>query len=382
MTWMAGRPAGLKKRRALFTKRRRPTRLRGGGSCRDGRERAQRPARPGLDTQAFDLTRFQPGQARHRNHRPHCRCRTRCGDSNTRTPCRPASICHALREHAVGAHAAGDDQRVEAGLLEGAQDLATSVSTIASCAAQAMSALRWGVSSCSRAACRTAVFRPEKLNSRPGRSSIGRGSFSGPGLPLAASFAELRPTRIRQAEQLGRLVEGLARGIVPGFAERGVAADPLHFDELGVAARHQQRHVRERRRLRLQQRREQMPFEVMDADRRLAPGVGEAPSERGAGQQCADQAGTGGVRHPVQLGRANAGLVQSGANERQQAPNVIPGRQFGNDAPEDAMQVDLAEKLVGQQPPIARSRTATALSSQEDSMARTRMDGIWVEKPG
>src|SRR5215469_6531700 len=42
----------------------------------------------------------------------------------------------------------------------------------------------------------------------------------------------------------------LARRIVAGLAERAVLPDPAHFDQLGVTARNEQRHVGERRRAR------------------------------------------------------------------------------------------------------------------------------------
>ncbi len=56
-----------------------------------------------------------------------------------------------------------------------------------------MSARRCASSGCERTASDTAVFSPEKLNSYPARSSIGRGNGQAPALPAAASSASCGP---------------------------------------------------------------------------------------------------------------------------------------------------------------------------------------------
>jgi hypothetical protein len=55
---------------------------------------------------------------------------------------------------------------------------------------------------------------------------------------------ELRAAGIREPEQLGALVEGLAGGIVAGLAEQAVIAECERLDEHGVSAGDQQRQVR------------------------------------------------------------------------------------------------------------------------------------------
>ena len=76
-----------------------------------------------------------------------------------------------------------------------------------------------------------------------------------------------RPTGKTQAQQLGRLVEGLAQRIVDGGAEPLVAADAVHDQELGVAARDQQQQIG-----RVQAFREadgqRVGFQVIDRDQR------------------------------------------------------------------------------------------------------------------
>ena len=117
-----------------------------------------------------------------------------------------------------------------------------------------------------------------------------------PRQPVAAGharFGELRQRRaagIAQAEELGGLVEGLARGVVLRLAEQRVAADAVDPHELGVAAGDQQRDERKGGRLGRQQGRQQVAFEVVDADRRDAQRRRQAVGEGGADQQGAGQA--------------------------------------------------------------------------------------------
>ena len=59
----------------------------------------------------------------------------------------------------------------------------------------------------------------------------------------------------------------------------------------------------------LQQRRQQMPLEVMDADRPEHPGIRET-RQGGAGQKRPDQAGTGRIGDAIQLRRRGARLRQ------------------------------------------------------------------------
>ena len=104
----------------------------------------------------------------------------------------------------------------------------------------------------------------------------------------AAALGEGRergPARIAEAEQLRRLVEGLARGVVLGLPQDPVAPDALDFDQEGVPSRHLERHEREVRRARLEGGRQQVTFQVVNADDRHAPGVAERAREAGADQQ-------------------------------------------------------------------------------------------------
>ena len=84
-----------------------------------------------------------------------------------------------------------------------------------------------------------------------------------------------------------------------------------------MATGHEQREVRESWWIGLEQRREQVTLEVMDADGRQSPGEGQRPRERGARQQRADQARSGCVRHAIEFIYAGTGFGQRPLDERQ-----------------------------------------------------------------
>ena len=97
-----------------------------------------------------------------------------------------------------------------------------------------------------RASVSTAVLSPEKrdvevagVEHRPRQRDGARPARFG-------KCGERRTARIGQAEQVRRLVERLAGGVVERVAEQPIAADAGDLEELRVAARHEQRHERER----------------------------------------------------------------------------------------------------------------------------------------
>jgi len=175
---------------------------------------------------------------------------------------------------------------------------------------------------------------------------MGRGKLKAP----LGQLRELRAARIRQPQELGALVEGLPGRIVAAGAQHAVATHAGRLDQQRVPAGHQQRQVRERRRIRFQERRQQMSFEVMHADRRHAPRVGEAARQRGAGKQRADEAGACGVGDPVELPGRGGGTLERQPHQGQQAPDVIARGELRHDAPVGAVQLHLAEELVREQP--------------------------------
>lgn len=168
----------------------------------------------------------------------------------------------------------------------------------------------------------------------------------------AAALGERRergPAGVAEVEEFRRLVEGLSCRIVQRLSEDAVPPKARYFHQHRVPARDLQGHEREIRRVRLQRRRQEMPFEVVHADDRHAPGIAQRAGEAGADQQRANQTRPGGIGNPVNGLSRQPGLGQGVVNHRQQALNVLAGGELGDDAAVLRVQRDLAEDAVGEQ---------------------------------
>ena len=159
----------------------------------------------------------------------------------------------------------------------------------------------------------------------------------------------MRAARVGQTEQFRALVERLAGGIVTGVTEQRVVTEPARFDQHRMATGHEQREVRESRWVGLEQRREQVTLEVMDADGRQSPGEGQRPRERGARQQRADQARADGVRHAIEFICAGTGFGQGPLDQRQQALHMVARGQFRDHPAIGLVQIHLGVQHMRQQ---------------------------------
>ena len=140
-------------------------------------------------------------------------------------------------------------------------------------------------------------------------SALGRGV----GEVRHAVPVPLRPTvdhgsaRIAEAQQLGRLVEGLAGRVVQGLADDPIFAVARHVHPGGVSARDSKTEggdrLLDRLRIRLarieEERRMEMGLDVVDADERHAKGHREALRRIQPNQQRAREAGSVGHRDGV-----------------------------------------------------------------------------------
>ena len=72
----------------------------------------------------------------------------------------------------------------------------------------------------------------------------GRGNGTARGIAVLGQRLDRRTARIRKPEQFRGLVEGLAGGIVDGGRQPSIFADALHFEQLAMAARHEQQEIR------------------------------------------------------------------------------------------------------------------------------------------
>ena len=197
------------------------------------------------------------------------------------------------------------------------------------------------------AACRTAVFRPEKEKSGCAEPFIGRGKAKRAGSPSLRRALDIRPARIGQAEHLGRLVEGLAERVVDRRGPALVVADPAHQHDLRVAAGDEQQQIGEVEPVG-QPRRQRVAFEMVDRKQRLAGGAAIAfavisptisPPTR-PGPAVAAIASTSASRIP--------GIGKRRLDDAVQRLDMGARRDLRHHAAEGRMLLDLAEHDVGQ----------------------------------
>jgi hypothetical protein len=162
-------------------------------------------------------------------------------------------------------------------------------------------------------------------------------------------LGELRPTRVRQAEEFRGFVESLPGRVVAARPQDLVRTDGAHLDEERMSAGDQQRQVWEGRGLTFEQRRQQVALQMMNAEGGHIPGIGETARQARSGEQRSDEARPCGIGDPADITRGAARVLQRALNQRQQAPDVIARCEFRHHATVRAMQLHLAVELVRQQ---------------------------------
>ncbi len=196
-------------------------------------------------------------------------------------------------------------------------------------------------------------LEPRKTEFEAGPVEHGSRKDERAGATVRRDPCQLGAARIRQTEQLRGLVERLPGRIVAGLTQHPVGADALHLDQHRVATGDQQRHMRKRRRVALQQRGQQMTLQVMHPERRHPPGKGQRARQGRAGEQGPDQARPGGIGNAGQFLRRRGGSGQHFAQQRQQSLDMVAGGQFGHHPAIDPVQLDLAEYRVREQAALA-----------------------------
>ena len=119
-----------------------------------------------------------------------------------------------------------------------------------------------------------------------------------------------------------------------------------------MTARDQQGDERELRRLRLEQRRQQVPFHVMDPDAGQVPGISETPGHGGTDQQGPHQTRAAGVGNAVDR-RTTAAPFDRFFQQGQYLTQVVARGELGHDTAVRRVQGDLAVQLVRQQAGLA-----------------------------
>ena len=175
-------------------------------------------------------------------------------------------------------------------------------------------------------------MRPEKEKSQPGRPRIG---------------LDRRAARIAEAEQLGDLVEGLADGVVDGRPEPQVTAHAAHEKQLAMAARDQQKQKRVADRAR-QAGAQGMALQVVDGEEGLAGRRRDRLAHGRADHDAADQAGSCGRGHPVQIAEAQTGCGHGAADQPVQMVEMGAGGNLGHDAFVGPVVVNLGQQGFGE----------------------------------
>jgi len=119
-----------------------------------------------------------------------------------------------------------------------------------------------------------------------------------------------------------------------------------------MATRNEQGDVGERRRIRLEQRRQKMAFQVVNPKGWHLPGISEAPGQGCASQQSTNQPRTRGISDPVEVRRGRRRLCEDATDQGKEPPDVVPGSQLRHHPPVNPVKVDLTEELVRQKAAI------------------------------
>ena len=111
-----------------------------------------------------------------------------------------------------------------------------------------------------------------------------------------------------------------------------------------------------------------MAFKMMNADRRPIERSGDGARDSGADEKRARQPRAPRVGNDIDIVKRTQRLTEHVLEQRQHAPDVIPGRQLGDDTSVGGVQRDLAvERLPGEQ---RQTRSLRANESDPGLVAR------------
>ncbi len=167
------------------------------------------------------------------------------------------------------------------------------------------------------------------------------------GIPRSSRSLDGRPPRIAEPEEAGHLVERLTCSVVEGLAELAVATRPFHGDQHSVPARHQQHHERPGKVAMVQQSREEMALQMVDAHEREPPSERQSLGLAHTHEQGADEARAHSCGDSVDrghLGRLERQpcLFEGALHHDSEDLEVSTARQLWNDPAKSRVDVDLA----------------------------------------
>ncbi len=159
---------------------------------------------------------------------------------------------------------------------------------------------------------------------------------------------DVRASGVRQAEQLGHLVESFSRGVVERVPERAVAARPAHLVQRGVPTRDDQPQPGQGRRGVVEADGEQVALEVVHAGERQARGGGEGLGHLHADEQRSDQARPAGHADAGQVAQLAAGPAQRLVDHGEGALQVVARGELRDHPAVARVQVRLRVHHVGE----------------------------------
>ena len=142
------------------------------------------------------------------------------------------------------------------------------------------------------------------------------GQRHGGGIALARQRLHHRPAGIAQAQDLGRLVEGLAQRVVDRGRQPAVSPDALDDQDLAMSARNQQQQIGIVQRRIGQARGQGVAFQVVDRDQRLAARQRQRLGGDQPHHHAANQARPGGGRDGVDIVQGEARIGQRPLDQR------------------------------------------------------------------
>jgi hypothetical protein len=183
-------------------------------------------------------------------------------------------------------------------------------------------------------------------------------------------FFHLRAARIAEAQELRRLVEGLADGVVDRGADAHIIADAADRDDLGMTARGQKQTIRKGDVVG-QPSGQRVTFQMIDGDERPFP---DQCNRFGGGQpddDPPDQSRSGGGRHAVDHVKGARRILHRLGDDAVDGFHMGAGGDFRDHAAKGGMFIGLRQDDIGQD---AATPVVLALDEGRRGLVTGRLD--------
>ncbi len=195
--------------------------------------------------------------------------------------------------------------------------------------------------------------------------------IAGLGLPL-----DHGATRISQIQELGHLVEGLPRRVVPRAPEWAIGAFGRDMIQVGVPPGDHQRHEGVREVWGVEARGGDMAFQVVHRHQRKRPAIGDGFGDRDPNQQRPDQPRPRRHGDRADIGQRHPGIRQGAVDDRSDDLDVPSRGQFRHDPAVRRVHLDLGSHHRAADDPTALENGGGGLIAgrfdAKDQMHRSR----------